>query len=80
MAAGYASRREAAREAAWIRIEHALLPWVAFLIVPLFALANAGGERAASRGARERKMSVGAARPHAHRCLGVLLTRGEPTS
>jgi NhaA family Na+:H+ antiporter len=25
-----------------LRIEHALYPWVAFLIVPLFALANAG--------------------------------------
>ncbi len=26
-----------------LRIEHALPPWVAFLVVPLFALANAGG-------------------------------------
>lgn len=29
-------------QAPMLRIEHALLPWVAFLIVPLFALANAG--------------------------------------
>lgn len=29
-------------QAPMLRIEHALQPWVAFLIVPLFALANAG--------------------------------------
>ncbi len=29
-------------QAPMLRLEHSLHPWVAFLIVPLFALANAG--------------------------------------
>ncbi|HJQ60784.1 MAG TPA: Na+/H+ antiporter NhaA [Vineibacter sp.] len=33
---------EAPEERAYIHLEHALQPWVAFLIMPLFAFANAG--------------------------------------
>jgi NhaA family Na+:H+ antiporter len=34
-----------------LRLEHALVPWVAFLIMPVFALANAGVEVSAGFGA-----------------------------
>jgi NhaA family Na+:H+ antiporter len=43
-------RRDAGGDSILQRMEHALAPWVAYLILPLFALTNAGTELAAPGG------------------------------
>jgi NhaA family Na+:H+ antiporter len=43
-------RPNAGGDSLLLRMEHALTPWVAYLILPLFALANAGTELAAPGG------------------------------